>query len=98
MAEFDVTISSMTDAASNIRTYCEEFKTTADELKQATNTLTTSSDGWDSEASKIFNDNIEEAHRWMSEMSAIVDEYAAMLDKAAETYTDADQASAKNFK
>jgi uncharacterized protein YukE len=34
----------------------------------------------------------------MSEMSAIVDEYAAMLDKAAETYTDADQASAKNFK
>ena len=98
MAEFDVTLSSMTEAATNIRTYCDDFKSTADELKQATETLTTSSDGWDSEASKIFNENIGEAHRWMSEMAAIIDEYAAMLDKAAQTYQDADQASAKNFR
>lgn len=98
MAEFDVTISSMSEAANNIRTYCDDFKSTADELKQATETLTTSSDGWDSEASKIFNENIVEAHRWMSEMGAIIDEYAAMLDKAVETYQSADQASAKNFR
>lgn len=97
MAQFDVTLSSMEEAANNIRTHSEEFKTTADELKTATENLTTSSEGWDSEASKIFNDNIAEAHRWMTEMSGVVEEFAAMLDKSREAYETADLTSAKNF-
>lgn len=97
MAEFDVTLSSMTEAAGNIRTYCDEFQSTADELKSATETLTTSSDGWNSEASQIFNENIVEAHRWLTEMANLVNEYAATLDKARDTYETADVTAAKNF-
>lgn len=97
MPKFDVTLSSMTEAATNIRNHGEEFKTAADELKTATENLTTSSEGWSSEASQIFNENIAEAHQWMTEMSAIVEEYSQMLEKARDTYENADITSAKNF-
>ena len=98
MAEFEVVLSNMTESASKIREYCENFRTAADELKSATETLTTSADGWSSEASQIFNENIGQAHQWMTQMSEIVNEFATALDKSREAYQTADETSAKQFK
>ena len=98
MAEFDVTLSSLTEASGNMRSYCEEFKVAADELKVATENLTSASDGWNGEASQIFNENIVEAHRWLTEMSVLVDEYAATLDKTHDIYQEADESAAKGFR
>ena len=49
MAEFTVTLSEMTQSAGKVREYCQNFKDAADKLKSATNELTSSSEGWDSE-------------------------------------------------
>ena len=98
MAEFEVVLSNMSESAGKIREYCENFKTTADELKSATETLTTSADGWSSEASQMFNENIAQAHQWLTQMSELVNEFAAALDKSRETYQSADETSAKQFK
>ena len=97
MAEFEVVLSSMTDTAGKVRQYCEDFRTAANELKDATAELTSSAEGWNGEASQIFNENIVQANTWMTEMSALVDEFAAALDKARETYQTADETSAKQF-
>lgn len=99
MAKIDInSISEMHESAGNIRKYCEDFKQTAQQLQQATQTLTESSDGWQSEASQIFRENIDEAKRWMDEMAAVVDEFAAAIDLAGETYTEMDMTASQNFR
>lgn len=98
MAEFEATLSEMTQSASKIREYCQNFKDTADQLKSATETLTTSADGWSSEASQMFNANIQEAHKWLTQMSDLINEYAQAIDQSRETYQTADETSAKAFK
>ncbi|MBQ8088417.1 MAG: PPE domain-containing protein [Clostridia bacterium] len=97
MAEFQVTLSDLTNAASKMRQFIEDFKNAANELNSATQTLTTSADGWDAESSKIFAENIQEANKWMQQMGAVAEQYAATLDKARQTYQEADETSAKNF-
>lgn len=98
MAEFTVTLSEMTQSASKVREYCQNFKDAADKLKSATNELTSSSEGWDSEASKVFNENIEQAHKWLTQMSELVNEFAKAIDQSRETYQTTDETSAKLFK
>ena len=98
MAEFQVTLSEMTTASGNVRKYCQDFKDAADQLKSATQTLTTSADGWSSEASQIFNENIVEAHKWLTQMSELVNEFAQAIDQSRDTYRSADETAAKNFK
>lgn len=99
MAKIDInSISEMHESADSIRQYCEEFKETAAQLKAATDTLTQDSEGWQSEASEIFNANITDAKRWMDEIAAVVDEFAAAIDEAAEKYVDTDAQAAQGFK
>lgn len=95
MAEFDVTLSAMTDAASNINNYTDLFKQNADAIYQAAQTL---SEGWQGDASQTFVDNMEQLHTWMNEMSAILETYSAALNKNRENYEEGDVRSAANFR
>ena len=97
MAEFTVSLSGLTAAAAEIRTQSEAFRTSGDDLKSASEQLTTSSDGWMSEAATEFNERIVELHTWISDMCEIINEYSAALDKAEELYRTADESAAKNF-
>jgi uncharacterized protein YukE len=90
-------ISEMHESAESIRKYCEDFKETAQQLKQATDNLTQSADGWNSEASEIFNNNITDAKRWLDEIAAVVDEFSAAIDEAAEKYVETDAQAAQAF-
>ena len=94
MAEFDVTLSAVTEAATNISNYTQEFKEQADQTYQAAQTL---SEGWVGDASQTFVENMEQLHTWMNEMAATLDTYSAALNKARETYESADVTAAKNF-
>lgn len=99
MAKIDInSISEMHESAESIRQYCEDFKTTATALKNATDTLTQDSEGWQSEASEIFNQNITDAKRWLDEIAAVVDEFSVAIDEAAEKYVDTDSQAAQSFK
>ena len=94
MANFDVTLSAVTEAATNITNYTQEFKEQADQIYQAAQTL---SEGWECDASQTFIDNMEQLHNWMNEMAATLDTYSAALNRARDTYETADVSAAKNF-
>lgn len=94
MAEFEVTLSAVTEAATNISNYTQDFKEQADQTYQAAQTL---SEGWVGDASQTFVENMEQLHSWMNEMAATLDTYTAALNKARETYENADVSAAKNF-
>lgn len=94
MANFDVTLSALTDAAANIKSHTEEFKEQAEQTYQAAQTL---SEGWEGDASQTFVDNMQQLHNWMNQMAEVLNTYSAALDKAKETYETADMNSAKNF-
>ena len=95
MAEFEVTLSAVTDAATNINNYTQQFKETADAIYQAAQTL---GEGWQGDASQTFVENMEKLHTWMNEMAAILDTYSAALNKNRDNYEDGDQRSAANFR
>ncbi len=95
MAEFDVTLSAMESAATNIRNYTQSFKEEADAVYSAAQNL---SEAWTGDASETFVDNMEQLHRWMTEMAAVLDTYSAALTTAKEEYKDADEQSSKNFR
>lgn len=94
MAEFDVTLSAMTDAANNIRTYTEQFKEEADQTYQAAQRL---SEGWVGDASQTFVDNMEQLHNWMNQMVDTLETYVEALNNSASKYEQTDVAAAKNF-
>ena len=94
MAEFDVTLSAMTEAATNIGNYTTQFKEQADQTYQAAQKL---SEGWVGDASQTFVENMEQLRQWMNELAAVLDEYSANLNKAGANYEDADVTAAKNF-
>ena len=99
MAKIDInSISEMHESAESIRQYCQEFKDTANELKNATDALTQDSEGWQSEASEIFNANITDAKRWMDEIAAVVDEFSAAIDEAGNKYQETDAQASQSFK
>lgn len=94
MANFDVTLSALMKAASDIRTQTGEFRDQASQTLQAAQTL---GDGWEGDSYQEFLTNMQDLQRWMNEMAETMDTYAAALDKAKETYENADATSAKNF-
>lgn len=94
MAEFDVTLSEMAEASTNIKNYTAQFKEEADAVYQAAQTL---SEGWTGDASETFVDNMEQLHRWMIELGNVLDTYSAELNTARGEYSDADVTSARNF-
>ena len=99
MAKIDInSINEMYESAESIRQYCQEFKDAATALKTATDTLTQVAEGWQSEASEIFNANITDTKRWMDEIAAVVDEFSAAIDEAGEKYVDTDSQAAQGFK
>ena len=99
MAKIDISsINEMHESATSIREKCENFKQTATQLKAATDARTQDAEGWQSEASEIFNANITDAKRWMDEIAAVVDEFAAAIDEAGEKYVDTDSQAAQGFK
>ncbi len=97
MAEFEVVLSSLTDSAASIREKCDQFRTAANEFKSATDQLTGNGD-WDSDAAQMFDANVTEANKWLNTMSDLINEFAAALDAAKETYQTADETGAKQFK
>lgn len=98
MAEFEVVLSQMTEAAGEIKQHSQEYADTATALKNLTNDLTMSPEKWSAESSQIFNDNIEAAHKWMLEMSELLNAFADAVQKARETYETADVNTSKFFK
>ena len=94
MAEFEVTLSAMQDAATNISNYTQPFKEEADQVYQAVQTL---SEGWVGDASAEFADNMQQLHQWMTRLSETLDAYSAALNKARGDYDEADRAAARNF-
>lgn len=95
MAEFDVTLSAMEEAKSNVLKYSEEFKEQADQTFQAAQAL---SGSWVGDASQTFVENMNQIHKWMVQLSATLDEYGESLGKSRETYENADMEAAKNFR
>ena len=95
MAEFDVTLSAMTDAAQNIGNYNHQFKEEASQTYQAARKL---SEGWTGDASATFVSNMEQLNTWMNQMAAVLETYSAQLNKARDTYETADVTAAKNFR
>lgn len=99
MAKIDITsISEMHETASSIRELCEDFKEQATQLKAATDNLTQSSEGWQSEASEIFNQNITDAKRWLDEIAEVVVEFANAIDTAGDKYVEMDSTASQGFK
>ena len=94
MAEFDVTLSAVSEAATNIANYTETFREEGDATYQAAKTL---SEGWEGDASQTFVENMEQLHQWMNEMAATLETYSAQLNKARATYEEADRTAAGNF-
>lgn len=95
MAEFDVTLSAMQEAATNIRNYTEQFRDEAEQTYQAAQTL---SEGWVGDASQTFVDNMEQLHTWMNELVATLETYSAELEKSRDKYETTDISASKNFK
>ena len=96
MAEFEVTISAMNNASTATKNQAEAFREAANALLQATQGLTET--GWDDDASQVFLEKITELKSWCDTMGGIVDTYSQALTKIGETYTDADQQAATQFK
>lgn len=94
MAEFDVTLSAVSEAATNIANYTETFREEADATYQAAKTL---SEGWEGDASQTFVENMEQLHQWMNEMAATLETYSAQLNKARATCEEADRTATGNF-
>lgn len=94
MAEFDVTLSALTSASTNIRKYSEEFQMAAEATYQVATTL---AEAWTGDASGDFVQKVAELRKWMSEMEAAVADYAKRLDAARERYDSADRQAAGNF-
>jgi len=94
MAEFDVTLSAMADAVSNIRNYTEQFKEEADQVYQAAQKL---SESWSGDSSQDFAANMEQLHNWMQQMAETLATYSEALSKARDKYEEADVSAAKNF-
>lgn len=94
MSEFNVTLSAMSSAAKNIGTYTNQFKSEADETYQAAKTL---GESWVGDASATFAENMEQLHRWMDEMVAVLETYSAMLNKSRDEYETTDVNAVRNF-
>lgn len=94
MASFDVTLSALTKAASDIRTQTAEFKERANETLQAAQTL---GEGWEGDSYQEFFNNMQDLKNWMEQMAEVMETYATALDKAKDTYETADVSSAKSF-
>lgn len=95
MAEFEVTLSAVQDAVSNIKTYTEAFKDEAEQVYQAAQTL---SESWTGDASADFVSNMEQLHQWMNEMVEVLNTYSQALSTAGTEYEDADVKGASYFK
>ena len=99
MAKIDInSINEMHESATSIREKCEQFKETANALKAATDALTQDAEGWQSEASEIFNQNITDAKRWLDEIAQVVVEFSTAIDDSAVKYMQTDAEAAKGFK
>ena len=96
MAEFEVTLSAMNNTASATKNQAEAFRETANALLQATQSLTET--GWDDDASQVFLEKITELKSWCDTMGGIVDTYSQALTKIGDTYSEADQQAANQFK
>lgn len=99
MAKIDISsINGMHESATSIREKCEAFKTTAEQLKAATDTLVQDAEGWQAEASEIFAANITDAKRWLDEIAQVVVEFSTAIDDTAVKYVQTDTEAAKGFK
>lgn len=96
MPEFKVTISDMNEAATNMKTQSENFRTASAAMLQAAQSLTET--GWRDEAADVFQTKIAEMDNWVKSMSEIIDEYSSNLNTSADLYQEADETAAKNFK
>jgi len=94
MAEFEVTLSAMTDAAKNIKAHTQNYMEEADQTHQAAQRLI---EIWTGDASNDFISIVENLYKWMGEMAGILETYSAALDKARSDYENADVTAAKNF-
>lgn len=94
MAEFDVKLPDMIEAANNIKNYTEMFRETGDAVYKAAQDL---NNGWKGDAAQIFGENMEQLHNWMNEMAGVLDTYSAALDKNRINYEEGDIESSKFF-
>lgn len=95
MANFDVTLSSLSEAAADIRAKTSDLMDEAQQTLQAAQAL---SEGWQGDAYEEFISNMQLLQNWMNEMGETLNNYATALDKAGETYSTADGNSASAFK
>lgn len=94
MASFDVTLSALTKAAADINKSTAEFKQRANETLKAAQTL---GESWEGSSYQEFFNNMQELQKWMDQMGQVIETYSAALDKAKQTYENADTTAAKNF-
>ena len=94
MAEFELTLSAMSNAATNIANYTQQFSEQAELVYQAAQTL---SETWTGDASTTWLENMEQLRGWMNQLVEVLETYSAALNKARDDYETADTNAAKNF-
>ena len=85
MARFEVTISEMQNSANKISQAAEAFLDAAEAVMAGANDLASE---WEGDSQVAFVAEQEKANQW----------YKKMVDIAAKTYQEADEASAANIK
>ena len=95
MAKIDISsISGMTSSAGDIRKHILDFQGTSVEMINATAKM---KENWQGEAADIFENNANQAKKWMDEMVVVVNNFAKAIDEAAEKYQTTDSEAAKAF-
>jgi WXG100 family type VII secretion target len=87
MAQFNVTVSEVTNAATKIASAANDFLTTAGKVMQAAEALGSS---WEGDSQVAFMQEQQNAHSWYEKMAEIVTTYVESLNQAAKKYQDAD--------
>lgn len=96
MAEFEVVVSELGNAAQQYKNQADAYQKTADAMLAATAALT--EENWVDEASPVFMEKMEELRSWCSTMTGIIQNYAAALTKIGEQYQTGDAQAASQFK
>lgn len=92
---FNVTLSELRSAASDIAKANSDFREAATKLESASNEF---SSMWTGPSSELFREKMEERRVWYTQMAEIVDSYVSTINQIATEYEEMDAAGAALIK
>ena len=95
MARFEVTVSEMQNAATNISQAANDFLNAASQTFSAAQQL---AESWEGDSQVAFVEEQTKANEWYKKIVEIVNTYVTNLQNAAKSYQEADTQSASDIK